>query len=96
MTAPDRRAYELSGGVKDAVALDDRAIEQRVEGRWYACRLPRGALKNLMRRSDRAGLANFAPWMKRRGRLLRLGKLVGRADLLCLRYTLYLQRWSLA
>jgi fatty acid desaturase len=63
LTAPDRRAYELSGGVKDAVALDDRAIGQRVEGRWYACRLPPGALKNLVRRSDRAGLANFAPWM---------------------------------
>ena len=59
----DRRTYELSGGAKDALALDDSGIEQRVEGKWHICRLPPGALKTLMRRSDRAGLANFAPWM---------------------------------
>ena len=59
----DRRVYELSGGARDALALDDGGIEQRVEGKWHSCRLPPGALKDLMRRSDRAGLANFAPWM---------------------------------
>ena len=60
MTIRDRQqAYELSGGAKDAVALDDRGIERRVEGQWYSCRLPQGALKQLVQRSDAAGLAQF-------------------------------------
>jgi fatty acid desaturase len=58
-----RQAYRLSGGAQGALALDDGAIEQRVEGQWFSCRLPRGALKELLLRSDAAGLANFAPWL---------------------------------
>jgi hypothetical protein len=44
VTIRDRRqTYELSGGAKDAVALDDRGIERRVEAQWHSCRLPQGA-----------------------------------------------------
>jgi fatty acid desaturase len=64
VTIRDRQqAYELSGGAKDAVALDDRGIERRVEAQWHSCRLPQGALKRLVQRSDAAGLRNFAPWI---------------------------------
>jgi fatty acid desaturase len=64
VTIRDRQqAYELSGGAKDALALDDGAIERRVEGQWHSCRLPRNALKQLVQRSDAAGLRNFAPWI---------------------------------
>jgi hypothetical protein len=64
MTIRDRQqAYELSGGAKGAVALDDQGIERRVEGQWHSCRLPQGALKQLVQRSDAAGLRNFAPWI---------------------------------
>ena len=102
MTIRDRQqAYELSGGAKDAVALDDRGIERRVEGQWYSCRLPQGALKQLVQRSDAAGLRNFAPWIlllagSGVARLLRLGQLVGDPRLLRLRHALYLERCPLA
>jgi fatty acid desaturase len=61
--AAERPAYRLTGGPRDAVGLDDGAIEQRVEDRWYSCRIARPELKALMRRSDAAGFANFGPWM---------------------------------
>jgi fatty acid desaturase len=64
MTASDRhRDYRLRGGAGRDMALDEDAIEARVEERWYSCSLPRGLLKQLVRRSDGAGLANFGPWL---------------------------------
>jgi len=67
MAKPDRlrerqAAYRLSGAPGEAVALDDGRIEQQVEDRWYSPRISRATLKQLMQRSDAAGLANFGPW----------------------------------
>jgi fatty acid desaturase len=45
------------------IALDSAGIEDHVEGRWYSCRVERAALRQLMRRNDGAGLANFGPWL---------------------------------
>ena len=53
----------MTAAAPDAVALDDSGIEDRVEAQWYACRIARPTLKALMRRSDAAGLASFAPWL---------------------------------
>jgi fatty acid desaturase len=59
----DHADYHLSGRPREAIALDDAGIEQRVEDRWYSSRVSRPALKQLMRRSDAAGLANFGLWL---------------------------------
>jgi fatty acid desaturase len=80
MTTPEKQPdghpdYRLSGGPGEAIALDDAGIEQRVEDRWYSPRISRPTLKQLMRRSDTAGLANFGPW---------LVLLVGSGGLACL------------
>ena len=64
MTILERsQSYDLSGGSHDAVALDDRRIEDRVERQWFSCDIPRSVLKQLMRRSDVEGFRNFGPWL---------------------------------
>lgn len=64
MSRRDRHEqYRLVEGPRPAVALEDDVIGPPVEDRWYRPRIARRALKPLMRRSDAAGLANFAPWL---------------------------------
>jgi fatty acid desaturase len=46
-----------------AVALDNAAIESRVEEQWHSCAISRKRLKELMRRSDGPGLRNFGLWL---------------------------------
>ncbi len=63
MASFERRDYSLSGGAADAVALDGKGIEGRVEGRWWSPVIPRATRKQLMRRSDGPAWWNFAPWL---------------------------------
>lgn len=62
-TAQRAQSYQLSGGASDAIALDSETIEDRIEHQWYSCSLPRKTLKELMKRSDAAGLRNFGLWL---------------------------------
>jgi fatty acid desaturase len=55
--------YRLAGGLGQAAALDDAGPERRTGDGWYRCRISRSTLKQLMQRSDAAGLANFGPWV---------------------------------
>jgi len=57
------RKYRLVGRGLEETALDNDAIEQRVERKWYSAGLPRKRLKQLMQRSDAKGLANFGLWV---------------------------------
>lgn len=56
-------SYKLSGGYADAIALDNDRIEDRVEQEWFSLTVPKKQLKQLMRRSDARGLANFGLWL---------------------------------
>ena len=58
-----RESYRLAGGPQGAIALDDGDIETRVEEEWYSPSIQRRDLKELMQRSDLAGLVNFGPWL---------------------------------
>ncbi|MFO1056527.1 MAG: fatty acid desaturase family protein [Dongiaceae bacterium] len=55
--------YRLAGGISRAEPLDGERSGGPAGDGWYRCRIPRAALKQLMRRSDAAGLANFGPWI---------------------------------
>jgi fatty acid desaturase len=57
------RKYRLTGSGLEETALDNNAMEQRVERKWFSADLPRKHLKQLMQRSDAKGLANFGPWV---------------------------------
>ncbi len=58
-----QQAYALSGGAADALALDGGEIERRVERQWFSCRIAPARLRQLMRRSDAAGLSNYLGWL---------------------------------
>lgn len=63
---PDGRQWPgeaAAAGATAAVALDNDAIESRVEDEWHCCDIPRKRLKQLMRRSDGPGLRNFGLWL---------------------------------
>lgn len=55
--------YRLTAPTGQAVALEQDGVEGRVEGQWFRCEISRKRLKELMRRSDAAGFANFGPWL---------------------------------
>ncbi|HVY99917.1 MAG TPA: fatty acid desaturase [Dongiaceae bacterium] len=60
----DRYArYRLSGRAGQPAGLERDAVEDRLGGQWYRARIDKARLKELCRRSDRAGFANFGPWV---------------------------------
>ena len=58
-----RSRYSLSGGLDNAVPLDDSQIEERMEGLWWSPVIPRSQLKALMARSDGPALWHFGLWI---------------------------------
>ena len=56
-------AYKLRPESAELVALDGDIIEDRVEHRWFSFDISRRDLRELMRRSDGPGLANFGLWL---------------------------------
>jgi fatty acid desaturase len=63
MTRVSHKSYRLSGGAANALELRTDGFENRVEGQWFSPKIDRKQLKQLMRRSDAAGLRHFAPWV---------------------------------
>jgi fatty acid desaturase len=65
-------SYALLGSVSSATSLADETFESKVESSWFSATLDRKRMKQLMQRSDSAGLKHFGVW----GVLL-VGSLVG-------------------
>lgn len=63
MAVQTKRDYSLSNGYKNAVALDDEAIEAQVEKTWWSPEIPREQLKALMQRKDAPALMHFGLWI---------------------------------
>jgi len=63
MTRVPHNPYQLSGGASDPLELRSDGFEKRVAGQWFSPRLDRKQLKQLMQRSDAAGLRHFSPWL---------------------------------
>ena len=63
MTRADHKSYRLSGGSANALELRNDGLEERVERRWFSPKIDRKVLKQLMQRSDAAGLRHFGPWL---------------------------------
>jgi fatty acid desaturase/nitrite reductase/ring-hydroxylating ferredoxin subunit len=64
MDAQLKRDYSLSGGLENAVALDDDQIEARMEEKtWWSPDIPREHLKALTVRSDGPALRHFGLWI---------------------------------
>src|SRR5215813_13461549 len=63
MTRIGHKSYRLSGGASNALELRTDGFEDRVEGQWFSPKIDRKQLKQLMRRSDAAGLRHFCPWL---------------------------------
>lgn len=57
-----QRDYNLSGDSTQAVPLDDRRIEAKMEGNWWKPKLARTELRVLMQRTDGAALLHFGLW----------------------------------
>ena len=57
-----RRDYSLSGGNRDAVALDGDRIQGRLEEQWWKPRLSRRQMREIMQRRDGPGLWHFGLW----------------------------------
>ena len=51
--------YPLKGSVNNPVALNQNAIETRVENVWFCCRVERTELKRLSARRDGPALRHF-------------------------------------
>src|ERR1700675_5140517 len=54
---------DASGGDTAKPGLTDPKLDERIGQQWYQPRIPRAVLKELMKRSDAAGLRNFVPWL---------------------------------
>ena len=63
MTRVPHKPYQLSGGASDPLELRSDGFEKRVEGQWFSPKVDRKQLKQLMQRSDAAGLRHFCPWL---------------------------------
>jgi fatty acid desaturase len=65
-------SYALLGSVSSPTSLADETFESEVESAWFSATLDRKRMKQLMQRSDSAGLKHFGVWG-----LLLVGSLVG-------------------
>jgi fatty acid desaturase len=63
MTPDVHKSYRLSGGATDAMELRNDSFEEQIERQWFSPKIDRKQLKQLMRRSDTAGLRHFGPWL---------------------------------
>ena len=63
MAIQSKRDYSLSGGIQQAVELNDDQLEDRVESDWWSPDLSREALKTLMQRRNGPGLRDFTLWI---------------------------------
>ena len=63
MTRVAHKSYRLSGGMANALELRNEGFEERVEGEWFSPKVDRKQLKQLMQRSDAAGLLHFGLWL---------------------------------
>ena len=63
MTAVSTKTYRLSGGSAGCTDLTADGFGARVEGQWFAPKISRKAMKQLMRRSDRVALRHFGLWL---------------------------------
>jgi fatty acid desaturase len=63
MTRVAHKSYRLSGGTTNALELRNDGFEKRVEGQWFSPTIDRKHLKQLMQRSDAAGLRHFGTWI---------------------------------
>ena len=63
MTQDAHKSYRLSGGAADALELRNDGFEEQVERQWFSPKIDRKQLKQLMQRSDSAGLRHFGSWL---------------------------------
>ncbi len=63
MTRVAHKSYRLAGGAANALELRNDGFEDRVEGQWFSPKIDRKQLKQLMQRSDAAGLQHFGLWL---------------------------------
>jgi fatty acid desaturase len=55
--------YALRPQAVESVALENSGLEERVERQWFTAEIPRKTLKELMKRSNAAGLKSFGLWI---------------------------------
>ncbi|MBZ9655752.1 fatty acid desaturase [Phyllobacterium lublinensis] len=57
------RSYALTGDASGASDITGDAFEDKVEAEWFSAKVDRKAFKQLIKRSDAAGLQHFGVWL---------------------------------